>query len=302
MHEVERAIAGLAAGQDDLVSRAQLMAAGIGRGAIDHRIRSGRLQRIHHGVFLIGYAGPTQRQLIRAAGMAVGDDALVSHRAAAILWQLRHGELPAVDVTVPGRRPRRQAGIAIHRTRVLEAVDVVVLDGIRVTSAARTICDLAVSQPAAEVQAALTEALVRRRLTGAGLYEMIRRLGPRRGSARLRALMAAELEHGYTRSEAERRLRGLLKSSGLPMPQFGVLVNGHLVDCVWHRERLILEVDGFATHGSRAAFEADRRRDQDHLAALYRVVRVSWRQLTQEPAGVLVRIAQALVAPVVLVP
>jgi very-short-patch-repair endonuclease len=106
--------------------------------------------------------------------------------------------------------------------------------------------------------------------------------------------VAAEQEHGYSRAESERRLRALLRPSGLPMPRFNQPLHGHLVDCHWAAQRLVLEVDGYQWHGSRAAFEADRRRDQNLVAAGYRVIRITWSQLTREPGRVLVKIAQAL--------
>jgi hypothetical protein len=68
-----------------------------------------------------------------------------------------------------------------------------------------------------------------------------------------------EPERGFTRSEAERRLRALVKAAGLPLPMTNVKVAGLEVDAVWHRERLVVEIDGYAFHGTREAFERDRR-------------------------------------------
>jgi very-short-patch-repair endonuclease len=140
----------------------------------------------------------------------------------------------------------------------------------------------------------VTDALARRKVSDRQLrrYAEAHRSHP--GAARILAVLATEREHGYSRSAAERLLRRLLKPTGLPMPRFNVMVNGALVDCLWQRERLILEVDGYGTHGGRAAFERDRLRDQRHAAAGYVAIRVTWRQLTRRPPAVLTRVAQAL--------
>jgi very-short-patch-repair endonuclease len=114
----------------------------------------------------------------------------------------------------------------------------------------------------------------------------------RSGTATLRALL--EDEPTFTRSEAERRLRRLILDGGLPPPETNVRLLGFEVDFVWPGAKLVVEVDGHAFHAHRAAFERDRERDQALVAAGYRVIRVTWRQLEREPLAVLARIAQAL--------
>lgn len=87
---------------------------------------------------------------------------------------------------------------------------------------------------------------------------------------------------------------GLIRAAGLPTPEVNVRVAGHEVDLLWRAQRLVVEVDGFAFHSSRAAFERDRLRDADLLAAGYRVIRITWRRLTQEPEAVVASLAVAL--------
>jgi very-short-patch-repair endonuclease len=89
-------------------------------------------------------------------------------------------------------------------------------------------------------------------------------------------------------------MRRLMAAAQLPQPMVNARLNGYLVDFLWPDARLILEVDGFGTHGDRRALEDDRRRDQVHVAAGYTVLRVTWRQLRDEPMAVVARIAQAL--------
>ena len=87
-----------------------------------------------------------------------------------------------------------------------------------------------------------------------------------------------------------------MRSAGLPRPETNVRVEGHEVDAIWREQRLIVEFDGYATHGTRRSFEEDRRRDQQLVAKGWRVVRITWRQLTDEPIAVVARLAAALAA------
>ena len=124
------------------------------------------------------------------------------------------------------------------------------------------------------------------------MLEALDRAPGRSGTATLRALLNDEPT--LTRSEAERRLRRLIRDAGLPPPESNVRLLGFEVDFVWRAARLVVEVDGHAFHAHRAAFERDRERDQALVAAGFRVIRVTWRQLEREPLAVMARIAQAL--------
>jgi very-short-patch-repair endonuclease len=166
--------------------------------------------------------------------------------------------------------------------------------GIPTTSAARVICDLAASEPMAEVEQLLIDARVARCVTDRELYGVLDRTPGRAGAASMRALLADESEEGYSRSRAERLLRSLVKTADLPRPLFNRKLQGFLVDAVWPAHPLVLEVDSERFHGHRAAFEADRRRDQILVAAGYAVIRVTWRQLRKQPVAVASRIAMAL--------
>lgn len=294
MLEADRRLAALSRRQENLFTRDQSLACGLTPRTLARRAATGQLQRVFPCVYLLGYATPTFRQRLRAALLLGGEAALLSHRSAAWVWGLLLDAPGWVDLTVLKGRPAGQPGLRIHRTGELHPSDRVAHRGLVLTSPVRTVCDLATSEPISLVEEALTEAHVHHYLSDRDIAALDDRLKTHRGCARVRSLVAAEREHGYSRSEAERRLRRLLKPSGLPMPRFNTHVNGHLVDCHWSQSRVVLEVDGYATHRHRTAFEADRRRDQDHAARGYLVVRVTWRQLTREPARVLVRIAETL--------
>jgi very-short-patch-repair endonuclease len=114
------------------------------------------------------------------------------------------------------------------------------------------------------------------------------------GTATIRALLEPAAETGFSRSEAERRLGAIVEQARLPRPQTNVRVAGYEVDALWPAARLVVEVDGYRFHGHPAAFERDRRKDQDLTAAGYQVIRVTWRQICHQPLLVAARIAQAL--------
>jgi very-short-patch-repair endonuclease len=293
MQVVERAIAAVAGRQDNVVTLEQLIEAGLGRGAIAHRVQARAMQRMHRRVYLIGAAPPSPVARARGAVLAVGAGAVLSHRSAAEMFGLlpEAGGDVDVDVTIVGRNPGVHPGIRVHRPRALARVDVTAVRGIPVTSIARTICDLAASEPQEDVTRSFQEALYRRAVTLRALAAVLAREPTRKGAALIRELIE---DPRLTRSERERRLLGLIDQAQLPKPATNVRLHGHLVDVLWPEQRLIVEFDGWGAHGHRLAFEKDRKRDQLLVAAGYRVIRVTDRQLKDEPLAVIARIAQAL--------
>jgi very-short-patch-repair endonuclease len=98
----------------------------------------------------------------------------------------------------------------------------------------------------------------------------------------------------FTRSEAEERFVDLIRRASLPASETNVALHGYEVDFLWRQRGLVVEIDGFASHGDRGAFEADRRRDADLAAHGIQVMRITWRQIAHEPEATLARLAQAL--------
>ena len=285
----------LARRQHGVVSVGQLAALGMTRGAVGHRLRQDRLRAVHRGVYLVGPVwGPRTRDA--AALLAVGRAAVLSHRSAGALWGLLRadGDADAVDVTVAGRQPGARAGVRVHRVRTLDPCEVATRDGLAVTTPARTLLDLSAVVPARDLARALEEAELQRVVRVADLQLALRRHRGHRGIRALRAALDARREPRLTRSRAEARLLELVLAAGFPMPETSVRVGRHEVDLLWRAQRLVVEVDGYAFHGSRAAFERDRRRDADLLAAGHRVLRVTWRHLDGEPEAVVARLATAL--------
>jgi very-short-patch-repair endonuclease len=110
----------------------------------------------------------------------------------------------------------------------------------------------------------------------------------------MRAFLAPETEKGFTRKEAERRMRKLITAAGLPQPRCNHNLLGKEVDFCWPEHGLVVEIDGHQFHGHRSAFERDRKKDQLLAAAGYTVIRVTWRQLIHEPLRVAAVVSAAL--------
>jgi very-short-patch-repair endonuclease len=291
MHGVERAIARVAGRQDNVITHDQCFVAGLGRGAIARRLEAGVMQWMHRGVYLLGAAPPSRMASARAAVMACGEGAVVSHRSAAEMFGLLPETDRDVDVTVVGRNPGVHAGVRVHRPRGLARHEVTKMRGIPVTTVARTIADIAATEPANDVMHAWQEALYRRIVTPGAVAAVLKREPRRKGAPVIRALIE---NPSMTRSERERALLKLLDAAQLPRPLTNVRLHGYLVDAYWPEHGLVLEFDGWQAHGHRHAFETDRKRDQVMLANDVRSMRVTDRQLKHEPVALAARIAQTL--------
>jgi very-short-patch-repair endonuclease len=280
----------LAGGQHDVVTHRQLRELGYSASAIHRMVRSGRLRRLHRGVYLVGHRPPTDRSRLLAAVLASGSGAVASHTSAACL----HGLLPwrgtVVDVT-SRREPPTHRGVRGHRTTLLRRDDVTVVDGIPVTAVPRTFVDAApqVGQDILERMWRRADEL--RILDPRGL---IAQLGvPRPGVAAVRRLLAAADEGAFsslTRSDLEILFLQTIRAAGLPTPVTNVRIDVASgrpeVDALWPEQRVVVEIDGWSTHGSRRDFERDRLRDAELQRVGYRTVRFTWRRVVGDPVGV----------------
>jgi very-short-patch-repair endonuclease len=166
--------------------------------------------------------------------------------------------------------------------------------GLRLTAPARTLLDLASVLDAQSLGRAVNEAFVSGLVTEEELWAVLDRCRGRRGAPRLRALLDDGRGPSITRSEAERRLLELLSIAGLPRPETNVRVGRYEVDLLWRAQGIVIEVDGYAFHSTRVAFERDRIRDADLQAAGLAVVRVTWRQIADAPEATVARIGHLL--------
>jgi very-short-patch-repair endonuclease len=211
-----------------------------------------------------------------AAVLACGPGAVLSHRAAIALWELRPVPSGPIDVTVAARSRRPRQGIRLHNVRSLHDDDRDTVEGIPVTSLHRTLLDYAQTAWEQHLRHAVDAAERRERLDARKLEALYERSRGHHGIGALKAAVARlRGSPPWTRSELERRFLALIRDAGLPEPQTNVLIEGELVDCFWPEAALIVEVDSYEFHKSRAQFDADRRRDAKLMVAGYRVLRVT---------------------------
>jgi hypothetical protein len=275
-------IAALADAQYGVVSRAQLQDHGVDRHAIAHRLQRRRLRTVHRGVYAVGHRVLTAEGRWMAATIAGGPCAVLSHRAAASLWLLKPSS--QLEVTVPTQRHR--PGIRIHRS-VLGVDETTWERGIPTTTVPRTLLDLATVLPSSQLERAINEAEVQRLTDPLSLPDLLDRYPRRPGTPAIRAILT-RLESGMqiAHSELEDRFLTFVAEWRLPPPEVNVWLQIRGVwlecDCIWRSERLVVELDGRATHGTAAAFERDRARDRALNAAGWRTVRITWHQLQSD--------------------
>ena len=281
------------AGRYRVITHAQLVTAGLTMRGIIHRVEQGRLRRLWSGVYLVGPAPPHPLSLAQGGVAATDYDGFVSHRWSPYVWGFAEVPDLPVDVTVTkGSRRGRPGKVRVHLSRILEPRDVTTHDGIRVTTPARALLEIAPSTTLHRLERYLADAQVAKVVTEAQINDVLARAGRHPGARKLRTLIGETA--GVTLSEAERILSRLLKAADLPQPLINHPIGRYRADFAWPAKKLIVEFDGYAAHGHRAAFHHDRRRNAERTAQGYSVMQVTWRQLTDEPTAVVARIAAAL--------
>lgn len=285
----DESIAELAGRQHGVVARRQLLALGLRREAIAVRLAAGRLHPLHRGVYAVGHLVLSREARWMAAVLACGPGAVLSYRSAAALWRMRDPGSHAIEVTTP--RKSRSRG-AIHRHfSVLPEDEVTTERGIPVTTVPRTLFDLAATSSADVVEHALRESEYLRLHDRLALADLLDRYPGRRGCRVIRECLRRRksLPAGRARSWLEREFLPFLRRNGLPRPQLNAWLQvgerWFQVDCLWPG-RVVVELDGFAGHGTRAAFVADRARDRKLRVAGFGVTRIAPEQLDEEPEAI----------------
>ncbi|MGH2981369.1 MAG: endonuclease domain-containing protein [Solirubrobacterales bacterium] len=206
-----------------------------------------------------------------AAVLACGKGAVLSYRAAAACWGLLPHTPGLIDVTVlGGGGRRRRRGICLHRTRSLPQGEVTRRQGIPLTTVARTIRDLRPFASSTELRRVIREAALR------GIE------------------VEGEADTVATRSELEYRFLRLCRRHRLPPPEVNAKVGRFTVDFLWRDRGLIVETDGYRYHRGRQAFEEDRVRDMELRTRGFEVLRLTHRQLTEDPGGLAAALAAIL--------
>lgn len=294
--EVDLLLAELASRQHGVVARRQLLTAGVGRGVIDNRLGR-RLHPICRGVYAVGYPVSSTESRWMAAALAAGPGAVLSHRSAAQLWRLVSRSSHRSEVTRPTYF-RSHPLICAHRS-LLPDDERTVVERIPVTTVPRTVLDFAALASRRQVERMLNEVEVQGLANRLSIPDLLARYPGRRGTAVLRDLLGEGAEAGgVTRNDFEEAFVPLLDSHGLPRPRFNadLAVAGRFfsADCLWQRERLIVELDSRAVHGTHKAFESDRERDRLLMVDGWRVMRITWRQLRNQRGSIASDLRKAL--------
>jgi hypothetical protein len=298
--EVDAALARLAADQYSLFTRAHARQIGMTDRMLTRRAAAGVVERVEPGIYRMAGAPPTWHQRVLAACWA--ERGLASHRTAAALWQFDGCHPGVVEILTERWHRRPNASVRVHETRLLHPDDITEVDGIPLSSAARTWVDLGAVLPTHRVEQALDNGPGRHLLVPEQVWECVERLDcPGRPWVRMaRRLIAARLSaDGVAPNTFEKLLFSILQRAGLPTPEAQVEVNdrdGTLIGRVdWLVERrLVLECDSERWHGSWQRRKADLRRDRRLAALGYCVLRFSWEDLTQHPDVVIADVRGAL--------
>ncbi|HST41073.1 MAG TPA: type IV toxin-antitoxin system AbiEi family antitoxin domain-containing protein [Conexibacter sp.] len=292
----DSALRDLADRQHGVVSRRQLEGAGLTPAMVRTRLERGSLVRLHRGVYAVGHRQLRPRGHSLAALFAVGPGSALSHRDAAALHQLRPGNHRQTDVTIDAKRAPVE-GIRIHRAQ-LPLDEVTRIDGLAVTTVARTLVDLADVVPSDHLTAAVQQAERLRTFDGRAVELVLARTRNRRGGghAALMALLADLRGHELqlTRSTLEIRFAALVARYGLPRPRTNVHVHGREVDAWWPQARLAVEADGWRDHGTRVVFQRDRAKGNWLALRGVTLLRFTHDDVMRRPAEVAAQVAEAL--------
>ncbi len=275
----DAAMATIAGRQYGYVTRKQLVGLEMTRGEIEHRLRIGRLHRVYAGVYAVGAVPTLPVARAAAAVLACGAGAALSHSSALCLWGWHTPWDVPFEVTAPAQH--RRPGIVLHRSKALTHRDVRRHMGIRVTSPARTVLDVAPGLNDKQLRRVVREARLSPYMRDEALADVVARFPRHPGASRLAPFTTTP--DGPTRSEFEDGFLAFCADHGLPRPRTNVRIAGHLVDAVFDAERVIVELDGYKFHGDRETFESDRDRDADTLLAGHVTVRITWKRMQNRP-------------------
>jgi len=276
---IDRAIAVLAAKQNGNITRRQLHAIGVDDGGIAWRIKIGRLYRVFRGVYSVGHPAITPHQRAAAAVLACGPGAALSHSSAMTLWGYwRHWDKP-LEVIIVG--DRRTKGIRVHRSTTLRRQDMTTQLGIRVTTPARTLLDMAPRLKDRALRRAVNNALNSLWLTEDQLADTLARHPTAPGTKRIAKLIG--LSGTAPRSGWEDDFPDFCAKHGLPAPVMGQPFHGYILDALFVAERVIVELDSWPFHKGKPAFEGDRERDAVMLVHGYVTVRITAERLDERP-------------------
>jgi very-short-patch-repair endonuclease len=287
--QINTAIALRANRRKGLVTREELLAAGLTPGQIDARVRSKQLFPEYEGIYRVGHCAPNLETSYLAAVLACGKGALLSGSAAAYLYGLIKGAAAKPEVTTPTQR--RPPGVICHRTR--RVTDASSYRGIPVTSVARAVVDLAAQSTSGELAELFHHAVVKFRVTPHHVEAVLERRPNAKGAKNLRRVMNGD-ERALL-SVLERAFVALLEAHDLPLPETNIPKDGHWVDCYWPDYKLTVELDTYRYHSTRHAWEQDHRRERKgRRRGAYR--RYVWGDVFERPEETIADLRELLFA------
>jgi Protein of unknown function (DUF559) len=264
---------------------------GLSARAAQYRVRVGRFHRQHAGVYSVVPRHLLKREgLWMAAVLACGPGAVLSHRSAAALLELRDWGGTKIDVTVPLRSRRKHEGVKVHCSTTLTDRDVTVVNGIPCTTVARTLFDLGEAVTGRQLERSFDQAEILQVLDLTAIEDQLARNPTRPGAKAVRNVLETHYIGGTpTANENEEALLAITRPLGIPDPEcnaFVILDDGGppiKADFVWRDQRVVIEADSRKWHTSRQRFEQDRLRDQRLIAAGWTIIRTTWKQMTERP-------------------
>lgn len=268
-------IAAIAGAQHGRVTRRQLLAAGVGAGALDRRVGSGHLIVLERGLYAVGHAGRSRRADLSAAALRYG---ALGFGTAAELLGIEDRSRGPIHVVVPiERSPGRRRGIVVHRTRVLLPHDVGIVDGIATTLAPRTLADLATVRDRWRMHLAVNRAEQRGLLDVDGV-----RAACRGGVAGQDVLLDILDDRHPVDTTTGALFLGVLEAHGLPLPELEVPYRQWRLDAFFREQQVAIELDDYATHSRRDRFERDRELAASLARDRIAHVAFTYRQLTRQ--------------------
>jgi Transcriptional regulator, AbiEi antitoxin len=290
LRTAESVIRDLASRAHGVVTRRELLGAGLTSEQIRKRLRKGMLIALHRGVYRVGHLAPSLEARYMAAVKACGDEGVLCGRAAAFLWRLIKGSPPQPEVLTPN--DRRVNGVRVHRARRSEVPIPAMKRGIPTTSVPRTLVDLASSLREPALARACHEAGVRYGTTPRQVEAILRGLPNTHGRAKLERVLRGDVP--VTLSKLESRFLNLLTNAGLPLPVTNRVVGDRRVDCRWADHRLTVELDSYRYHQSRYAWEQDRLREREARARGDEFRHYAWADVFEDPGFMLSELNQLL--------
>ncbi len=275
----------LAGKQHGLVTRQQLLALGFGKRSIEHRIERRRLHLVAHGVYAVGWPRLTPKRRWMAALLACGEGALLSHRSAAALWEIGTEKRGVIDISVTRRCELRRPGLRVRGRPALPLKDIVISDGIPVTSPVRTLIDIAAELEPLPLERSVNEADKRDLIDPETLRAELEDYAGEPGVKLLRRLLDKRTFR-LSDSDLEILFRPIAMEAGLPPPLTKQWVNGFEVDFFFLELDLVIETDGLRYHRTPSTQARDARRDRAHVLAGMTPLRFTHYEIKYESARV----------------